>query len=192
MKTNTMTIALACMSLPGLLLSGMGCAANDPGQAPVSAAWPEVVQRKVGEMIETCKGVGAVPGDSPELVIPVDLTGDDILDYVIDEAAFVCDGAASLYGGGSGGSQMEIYAGTADGGATPVFGHGNFGVDIDRATSPVQVLLGVGGELCGQKITAQMSRADYEGCRRPLAWDAARQTFDFAPLSTIRPLEQDL
>jgi len=181
MGKGWMIVALVFTGLPAT-----GCAKDGPSPMP-DRQLPAEVQQLVEEMETECRDVDAVPGDSPELVTVVDLTGDGIDDYVIDQGAFACIGAASLYSG-SGGSQMMIYVGTSDGRARPAFGHGHFGVSVERDGSTGQVVLGVGGEACGQN-TEGLSRAEYQGCLRPLAWDAARQEFDFAPLSTVRPLE---
>lgn len=179
MKNGWVFLILAYAGFPAA-----GCA-NDASMPKPERQLPVEVRQLIAEMEEECRGVDAVPESSPGLVNAVDLTGDGIDDYVIDQGAFVCNGAASLYFG-SGGSQMEIYVGMPDGHARPGFHHGHFGVYIEpTASSVAQVVLGLGGEGCGQD-TDGLSRAEFQSCLRPLVWDAERQEFDFAPLSAVR------
>jgi hypothetical protein len=149
---------------------------------------PAAVQKAIGAMTSMCKESGGRPGKSPDLLTIAELTGDERPDYVIDQSAFVCDGAPSLFGG-SGGSQVAVFVGTADGQAAPAFAGGAFGVQVDRAVKPARVSLIVGGPMCGQKITANTPRSDYKSCWRPLVWNAGARKMDFAPLSQARPVQ---
>lgn len=156
-----------------LMAAGVAQAQGRP-PAPVLAA--------VQAMDTMCREFGT-PGDKSGLLRAADLNGDGVADWVLDEGAYVCEGAASLFGG-SGGSQVSVWAGRRDGGASEPFTHGAFGAVIDGG----RLWLMVGGEMCGQK-TAGLARAEYEGCRRPLAWDARTGRFDFAPVSEARPVD---
>jgi len=149
---------------------------------------PTAVQKALGEMTALCKESGGRPGKSPDLLTIADLTGDDQPDFVIDQAAFICEGAPSLFGG-SGGSQVAVYVATADGQAAPAFAGGAFGVRIDKDAKPARLSLIVGGPLCGQKVTSNTPRANYKSCWRPLVWNAGSRKMDFAPLSQIRPVQ---
>lgn len=179
-----MTMALRCVRGAALALTVTGAMAQSPPQKKL----PLLVQKEVAGMMGMCKEVGGKPQPSPGLLLVADLSGDGLPDYVIDQSAFVCDGAASLFGG-SGGSQVSAYVGTPDGQARQAFAGGTFGVQLNQGSQPATLELMVGGELCGQKVTAKMSRAEYKPCWRPLRWIASTRQLDFAPLSQIRPVQ---
>lgn len=143
---------------------------------------PAPVRAVVDAMIAECRGVGGKPGASPGLVSTVDLNGDGRSDYVIDTAAFDCEGAASLFAG-TGGSSVEVFITTADGSAKSAFEHGAFGARVEKG----QLWLAVGGSLCGLKVNAGAVHSDMQACWRPLRWDANRRKLDFAPLDSVRP-----
>jgi len=149
---------------------------------------PALVQNELSEMLKTCSEVGGKPGKSPGLLTVADLTGDSVPDFIIDESAFNCEGAASLYSG-SGGSQVYVYVGTSDGQAIEAFSNGNFGVIVDRKSKPAKLLLIVGGPLCGQKVTPQTSKVEMKQCLRPVVWDGQTRKLEFAPLSQIQPVQ---
>lgn len=128
-----------------------------------------------------CREFGT-PGDKSGLLQTADLNGDGVTDWVLDQGVYVCNGAASLFGG-SGGSQVSVWAGRRDGGASQPFSHGAFGAKVENG----RVWLSVGGELCGQN-TAGRSRAEYQGCERPLVWNTRSAAFEFAPVSAVRPV----
>lgn len=155
--------------------------------AQAQTHYPAAVQSRIDEMKQECSGVGT-PGKSPGLITAADLTGDGILDYILDEGAFNCEGAAALFSG-SGGSQVSVYVGTPDGQAFDAFGHGAFGVQVDRTTKPARLYLGVGGPLCGQHVTPDMARAAYTSCMRPLQWNVGTRKMEFAPVSQIKPIK---
>lgn len=149
---------------------------------------PALIQKDLAEMARMCKEAGGRPGRSPELLTVVDLTGDGVADFVVDQGAFNCEGAASLFGG-SGGSQVAAYVGRPDGQAVAAFASGSFGMRIDKAARPARLELQVGGPLCGQKVTPRMARAEYRGCWRPVLWNARTGKLDFAPVSQVKPVQ---
>jgi hypothetical protein len=149
---------------------------------------PAAVQQEIAGMMKMCKDVGGKPMPSPGLLTIADLTGDPFPDFVVDQSAFVCDGAASLFAG-SGGSQVSVYVGTQNGQATEAFSSGTFGIKIDKDAKPAKVKLVVGGPLCGQKVTSKTPMAAYKNCWRPLVWSAAAKKMEFAPLSAIEPFK---
>ena len=128
-----------------------------------------------------CRDVGGTPGDKAGLLRSVDLNGDGVPDWVLDQGVYACNGAASLFGG-SGGSSVMVWAGLSGGGAGQPFGQAAHGAKIENG----RLWLTVGGGFCGQN-TAGLSRAEMTYCERPLAWDARARKFDFAPVSEIRP-----
>lgn len=171
-----------CLIASTALLLGFGIA-----QAQSQVNYPAAVQSRIDEMTQLCSGIGT-PLDSPGLVTVVDLTGDGIPDYVLNEGAFNCDGAASLFSG-SGGNQMSVYVGRQDGQAFKAFQAGTFGVKVDQNARPARVYLAVAGPLCGQHVTPGMSHADYKGCLRPLRWNPGARKMEFAPLSQVMPVD---
>lgn len=153
--------------------------------AQVQKKLPTVVQKELAEMLKMCRDVGGKPMKSPELLIIADLTGDGLPDFVVNQAAFNCDGAASLYSG-SGGSQVSAYVGTPDGQAFQAFAAGSFGVEVDKAVKPAKLKVVVGGPLCGQRVTASMPRSEYKSCWRPVDWNDRKRKLEFAPVSQVK------
>lgn len=151
------------------------------GAAAAQGRPPESVLSEVRDMDAMCRDVGGQPGDKEGLLRAADLNGDGLSDWVLDQGLYVCNGAASLFGG-SGGSSVMVWAGLPGGGASQPFGQAAFGAKIENG----RVWLAVGGGFCGQN-TAGLSRAEMTYCERPLAWDARTRKFDFAPVSQIRP-----
>jgi hypothetical protein len=154
-------------------------------QAQAPKKLPVAVQKELAEMMKTCRDVGGKPMKSPDLLLVADLTGDGLPDYVIDQASFSCEGAASLFSG-SGGSQISAYVGTPDGQAFQAFSSGSFGVKIDKEDKPARLHLVVGGQLCGQRVSANMARSDYKSCWRPVNWNARNRKLEFAPVSQVK------
>lgn len=172
----------ACLISSIALLPVLGA-----GPAWAQSNYPAAVQNRIDEMTTMCSGIGT-PLNSPDLVTVVDVTGDGVPDYILDEAAFNCDGGASLFSS-SGGASVSVFIGTPAGGAFKAFEHGAFAVKLDQRARPARVYLAVAGPLCGQHVTRDMSHADYKGCLRPLRWDADARTMDFAPVSEIMPVD---
>ncbi len=174
-------VVRACICL-AFALPTLSTLAQAQKQLPIS------VQKELAEMMKICKDTGGKPSKSPGLLIVADLTGDGLPDFVIDQAAFNCDGALSLFTG-SGGSQVLVYVGTPDGQANQAFAGGTFGVKVDKESKPARLKIIVGGPLCGQKVTPQTPRANYKSCWRPVQWNASTKKLDYAPLSQIEPVQ---
>ncbi len=111
------------------------------------------------------------------------LKGDGFTDWVIDEGAFNCDGAAGIFSG-SGGAQVHVFAGTSETRARESFVHGAYGMHLQHSNGRDILWLTVGGQLCGQ--SGYPSHAQTVQCERPLIWDKAAQTFNFGPLSMVQ------
>lgn len=202
------TVAAKCLDRPDVSpecrypQGDVWCAENNQGNpyaysskclsamtAQAQKKLPESVQEILKEMIDLCVAVDGKPEDSPGLLIVADLTGDSIPDFVIDQSAFNCNGAASLYSG-SGGSQAIVYIGTKDGKAIEAFSHGNDGVKVNNQENPAKLMLLVGGPLCGEEVTDQTSRSEIKDfCWRPVVWNDLNRTLDFSPLSQIQPVQ---
>ena len=149
--------------------------------------WPQEIQEYVSDMRASCKEIGT-PGDpSNDFVQSADFNGDGLADWVLDQRAYYCEGAASLFGGGTGGAQTIVWAGLPGGVLSESFVHGNYGIEIAVRHGRSVLFFQVGGPLCGQ--SEDVSRGEMIGCLRPLAWNARQQVFEFAPLSQIEPLK---
>jgi hypothetical protein len=159
-----------------------GTSARAQGDAPAP------VQGVLAELKQMCEDAGGKPAASPGLLQVADLTGDGLADYVLDHGSFNCDGAASLFSG-SGGSQMSVYVGMPGGQAKQAFTSGTFGVKLEKGSAPARLKILLSGELCGQKVTERMSRAEYKSCWRPVVWSPRSKAFALAPVSQIQPVQ---
>lgn len=165
-----------------LVLGALGLAFS----SAAAAKMPEAVQQARQETQQMCQEAGGKFSATNAYIQQADLNGDGITDYVMDDAQISCEGAESLFAG-SGGSAVTVFAGTQNG-AAKVFSQNVFAVKLERDRRPPRLYLGVGGKLCGQKNTEDMSNAQLSLCLRPLRWDAKRHVLDFAPLAEKKPL----
>lgn len=145
---------------------------------------PSPIRAVIDDMRAECRSLGGKPGASPGLLTQADLNGDGQVDYVIDTAAFDCEGAASAFTGTGGGS-VQVFVATEDGGASPVFEHGAMGLRVERG----ELWLAVGGPLCGQEVTDTTPHSAVRACWLPLQWLTDRLGMTFAPLSRARPFK---
>lgn len=157
-------------------------------QAQSAEKLPVTVQREIDEMTKMCLEMDGKPSKLPGFLAEADLTGDGLPDYVIDQGAFACDGAASLFSG-SGGSQMSIYVSASHREPIKAFAAGSFGVKLDRTVTPAMVFITVGGPLCGQKQDKNIGRAGLGFCWRPVVWDQKTKKMQFAPVSEALPVQ---
>lgn len=116
-------------------------------------------------------------------VVHGDLNGDGLDDWAIDEGAFNCIGAASIFVG-SGGFQVDLFAGLPNGDARFDSNFGAWNMRLERTGNKAALWLGVGGPLCGQENPP--NEADSIRCERPLVWNKTTKHFDLALLSTAR------
>jgi hypothetical protein len=153
-------------------------------KAAIAAHVPVPVAAYERQLADECRMAGGTPAQpSPGFVARGDLNGDGIDDWAFDESKFNCTAAAGIYGG-AGGSQIVVFVGLPGGGARQAFQHGAYGMKLQRIGTTDTLWLRVGGPLCGQ--TGNTSHAEAISCDRPLTWDQARQSFDFAPLTRAR------
>lgn len=147
---------------------------------------PTIVQSEVNEMVKSCSELGGKFTRLPELLTTVDLTGDGISDYVLNQGAYQCDGPGASTYSGSGGSQVYIYVGSSDGQAYLAFFSGAFDVKINKATKPAKLQIVVAGKLCGQRNTEKLSNSQLKSCWRPIEWTKSELKMDFASLSQVK------
>jgi hypothetical protein len=158
---------------------------------------PKEVASHVADMNEQCESYGGKPGQSgtwepfegkskfhaQSLVEHSTLARGRVEVWVIDEGRYQCSKAASLFSG-SGGAQVYVFARLKDGSVKQVLMQGAYGIEMRLAGQSSELLLGVGGPLCGQ--SGDHGHGDSIYCKRPLAWDTSAQKMDFAPLSEIK------
>lgn len=182
-RVSAMPENLRCLLPYAVALVSIGSAL---AQAP--QATPAVVRDALSEMSQDCRDAGGVPKKAPKLLVIAELTKDAWPDYIINQGAFNCEGAASLFSG-SGGSEVSIYVGTPDGQAFPAFSSGALDVRIDRTTMPNRLQLLVGGPLCGEQAIPARSRSALTSCWRPVVWNFDKKKMEWAPLSQIQSAE---
>ena len=139
---------------------------------------PEEVEGHMKRMADACKDVGGTP--LPDRFTEQVIFADGVGFWAIDEGAFKCDGAASLFSG-TAGSEVAIYLSLPNGRAKQVFASYAYGMAIEHLGKFAKLWLSVGGKLCGQK--GDPTHADMMSCDRPLRWDANAHKLDFAPMS---------
>ena len=142
--------------------------------------FPPEVAEHMKHMADICEEAGGKPL-ADKFVVHDRLNGVEV--WAINEGAFNCDGAASMFSG-SGGSQVVVFMRSPDGNAKKVFEHGAYGMEMQRSGPVVTLWIGVGGPLCGQP--GSPSHTDSLSCDRSLVWDNAARRLDFTPLSEAR------
>ncbi|MBA4343397.1 MAG: hypothetical protein C0423_14770 [Methylibium sp.] len=165
--------------------------ANVTLMSSIAAAQPPVprpVAKALAEMDLMCRNMAGKPANGPDLLRMIDLNGDSLPDYVLDQGSYVCDGAASAFSG-TAGSLLTVWVSSAPGGQVrKAFDGYHYGVKVDLEHKPQpQLVLALSGVQCGQKFTPLSSNAEMQACWRPLNWDAKRRTLLLAPLSDVRP-----
>lgn len=161
---KNLTLSIACLSF-----------------TPVGAAQlPEVVEAHIAELRSYCTDVGGNFQDPFQAILIADFNQDKRPDYVVDQLAISCDGAASLYSG-SGGAQVNTFVSTPKGYINAWSG-GAYGAEVEQGV----LWLSVGGTYCGQKHVA--SRADAIYCKRALTWHSAKRKMIIDPRIKPRPI----
>jgi hypothetical protein len=142
---------------------------------------PEEVAAHMRKMADECKAVDGKP--LRHMFVEHGNLADGLDFWAINEGAFQCEGASSLYSG-SGGSQVAVYLVLPSGHARQVFAHGAYGMAMERTGTSAKLWLGVDGPLCGRE--GNPAHAESINCDRSLKWDFKAQKLDFAPLSQAR------
>jgi hypothetical protein len=153
-------------------------------QAHAEDKLPAAVKNELSKLATFCRSAGGTPINSPELLATTDLTGDGLSDYVIDEGAFVCRDAYSIFGG-TAGSMVSVYVSTNNGEALKAFEVRKHEIALDKSVHPTKLSLSVEGESCGQRITAETFHREYLHCWRSVIWNNKQRKMTFAPLSQI-------
>lgn len=133
----------------------------------IAAKLPAPVSSLMSELKSSCREFGGELVNPRQAILSADLNQDGQPDYVIDQSAINCKGAASAFSG-SGGSQVDVFVSTPSGYINAWSG-GAFGAKIDRGT----LWLALGGSYCSPRKAS--SRAAMQGCERSLSWNAGRR-----------------
>lgn len=147
------------------------------------AKLPATIAADLKSIADQCTEAGGKPR-TDEAVKRADLNGDGWEDFVIDADYVRCDGAASIYGDRE--KWVGVYAGDGKGGATSAFTDSVYGVTIEGTGRAARLLLTVSGEQCGKKPAKDFASENF--CDRPLVWNPATKTFDYASLASARPV----
>lgn len=135
--------------------------------APAHAA-PPLVSAYLNDLARTC----GVASPSASLVERLDLNGDKIDDYVIDDSRQPCPSRPAefaVYG-----SRVTIFIGREDGQAYPAMQLDGFGASLERkATGGYGLWVTLGGSNCGSDNAA-------ERCRREVVWRGPDQGLELA------------
>lgn len=145
------------------------------GLSPALAASPPPgVTTFAKQLSERCEGNGGKPSVEGRLTQSLDVNGDKLTDWVLDESAMSC--AGSKLTNPTGATQIMVFAGAKDGDAQPVFQQAAYGVRIEGAV----VWLALRGPQCGAKGESG------QFCDRPLVWNAKSGRVGFAPIAKVR------
>lgn len=158
---------------------------------PRATPLPAAVREYVIELGRMCTDVGGTTGKSPDIIKSVDLTGDGLVDYVVDAAAFNCEGAASALSNGQSGSDVSVFVAGPANSAAKAYSGSVYATRIDESGPRARLYVGVSGQLCGQRNAAGRPFAEQTFCLRPLNWLAARHAFVLAPIAEKRPFPPD-
>lgn len=167
-----------------LVLAALFPLAAVVAHAADTGALPATVAAAVKSVADVCTEFGGKPLTA-DAVERADLNGDGKEDFVLDVGSVHCEGAASIYGDREKG--VLVYVGDGAGGAKEAFNGSTYGVRIEGAGPAAKLWLTVSGEQCGKKRAADFASESF--CDRPLAWNAGKQSFDYAPVSTVRMIE---
>lgn len=146
----------------------------------------KILARVAAKLAADCRASGGRPGDMRKAIVAADVTGDGLVDWMIDDGNYRCPGSNDAMSGGNGGVDVDIYAGQADGSAKLVFREMVFGVRFDRVGTRHEAVVRVGGSYCGQK--GEFSRGTAWGCELPLLWKGG--ALRMAPPSIARDLRK--
>ena len=146
-----------------------------------SITLPPTVVTEIKEMEDSCRDRpnGLIKTDLSAIKI-LDITGDGLSDYIIDDSTIACESGLASFHHGNGGVGIVIFAGTKNG-ALKVFDRTVLGIDIKPSKSPRVVWIKVGGAYCGKFSLKR--KIDAITCERSLIWNKKRKKLVFTPLS---------
>lgn len=145
------------------------------GFTPAFAASPPPgVTAFVKQLSDRCEGGGGKPSVQGRLTQSIDINGDKLPDWILDESAAHCAGGQSPNLAGP--TQIMVFAGSKDGDAQPVFQQSAYGIRIEGRV----IWLVLRGSQCGPKGESG------QYCDRPLTWNERSARVEFAPVAQVR------
>ena len=157
----------------GVIASSILVSTSAAGQVN-SAPLPASVKEYVALLNETCRDLGERPDRTLAYMKRVDVTGDKIPDYVIDDGDYMCGATPSMLAGVSGAGNT-VFVGNAQGGAALAYEEGaGMGIRVGRSRAGHMAALVSVAEGCGATAKAG-------SCERPLIWNASTKKMSFGP-----------
>lgn len=150
-----------------LVLSLLALCAAPAAQA---ADTPPLVAAYVEQLLKQC---GASPAQSVGLIQRLDLNGDKLQDWIVDNSRAPCPTRPKAFA--DYGQRVTIFLTQADGNALPGFQRDAFGTSIERdPTGRYQLWVTLAGADCGESDQAKR-------CSRQIVWRAAEKRLDVTP-----------
>jgi hypothetical protein len=169
-------------------LIAIAALAAGPALAAPPTPLPGPVRADIAAMNSECRGYGGRPGSAPELIKSADLNGDGVLDHLIDQNVYNCEGAASAMGAGQSGAAIRVYAGAPGGGARLAYQGTVYGTKIVTTAGKARLWIDTAGFECGDR-RRDVPFSDWKFCSRPLNWNPAKGAFVLAPLAEAKPIQ---
>lgn len=136
---------------------------------------PPAVKEYVASLDETCRDLGERPDRARAYIKRVDVTGDKIPDYVIDDGDYMCGATPHMLVGASGGAGNTVFAANAQGGATLAYDEfAGMGIRVGRSRAGHIAALVTVAQGCGATAKAG-------SCERPLIWNVSTRKMSFGP-----------
>jgi len=152
-----------------LVLAGVALASAASAQAPLNP--PQQVKTRIGQLDAQCRQAGGQPVARPYVFV-YDFTGDRVVDYLISEGDYGCNGKPDLFRK-NGAAFVEIWVAQPGGAGAMMFRENVRGYRIvDGAPRVVQLVRF--GAACGQ------GAAPAAVCPAILAWDFIGRKFSTA------------
>lgn len=145
-----------------------------PALGAAAGAAPPGVQNFAQQITQRCAASGGKASIGARFLQKVDLNGDKLADWVMDESEFVCAGGPAV--DRTLPSQVMIFAGDAKGDAQPVFQQAAFGVRLERGV----LWMAVNGSQCSRDAEQT------QFCDRPIVWNKTAGRPELAPAAQTR------
>ena len=162
-------------------VSALSCSFAVAAPAPQP---PAAVAKALKEWNTMCTEAGG-KARTDDAVKRLDLNGDGKEDYVLDVGSIHCEGAASIYGDRE--KAVYVFAGDGKGGAKEPFSASVYGARLEGTGPGAKLWLTVTAEQCGKPPAKDFASENF--CDRPVAWNSAKQAFEFAPVSTVKMIQ---
>lgn len=147
-----------------------------------SAPLPAAVKEAVRGLDETCREEGKGPDRTLSYVKRIDVTGDKIPDYVIDDSEYMCGTTPYVMVGATGLSSVSVFVADAKGGAVLAYDDwASMGIRVGKSPTGDSVALVVVDRGCGRAVNSDGN------CERPLRWNASTRKMSFGPPQLRRP-----